>query len=890
MSGKGKGRGRGKAREPQPPQASGTGPPGASGSGAPGPSAAAAGPSSSSSYARAGGGSAAARAAPPPAAQSLARGMQTMNLGGAAAPGPSAGRPSPGGGNGRGASGPAGRGAVRGRRFVEGSIPVTRPSTLQTKQGSEGDPVGLLANYFRLTETPDWALLRYRVDIQPEEDLTHRRKNLLRVHKDFLGGYLFDGTVLYTINRITGPQNQVLTLVSHNEDKSQAYTISIRGTGEVQFGDFAYVQVFNVLMRSCISSLDLSLVGRDYYDVKAAVKEERFRLELWPGYKTSIRQHEKGILMCVEITHKVMRMETALDILKDCIQRDRDRYMNDFVKEVIGCIVLTKYNNRTYRIDDVDWQKKPTDTFMYRGEAISLVEYMKRKYQITIADHRQPLLISHARARDLRAGMAETIELIPEVCFLTGLTDQMRTNFPLMKALGVHTKVGPSNRIRKLLQFNERLHQSSQAMEQLKKFGMGLERNLVRIPGRVAQTEKILLGNQKFCTAGSNVDWARDVSKNPLLLTMHLSSWVFVVPSKWRRDAQAFAQTLCRVSSGMNFNVGPPEILEIQRDNAAEYAQALGQIMDHKVPQLIMCAVPNNRGDRYAVIKKKCCVDRAVPTQVIVTKNLNGEPRKTMSIATKVAIQLNCKIGGAPWSVPVPLSNLMVVGFDTCHDTASKSQSFGAMVASLDKAMSRYFSAVTPHTSGEELSNNFGLNIAKALRKYKDVNKALPNSILIYRDGVGEGQLPYVVSTELESIKSRLAIVYGSIPYKMTFVIVTKRINTRLFTESQQNPVPGTIVDDVVTDPEKYDFFLVSQSVREGTVSPTSFNVIHDGMELPCDRLQRLTYKMCHLYFNWAGTVRVPAPCQYAHKLAFLAGQALHREPHPALEDLLYFL
>lgn len=38
-----------------------------------------------------------------------------------------------------------------------------------------------------------------------------------------------------------------------------------------------------------------------------------------------------------------------------------------------------------------------------------------------------------------------------------------------------------------------------------------------------------------------------------------------------------------------------------------------------------------------------------------------------------------------------------------------------------------------------------------------------------------------------------------------------------------------------------------------------------------------LTYKMCHLYYNWPGTIRVPAPCQYAHKIAFLVGQSIHK-------------
>jgi argonaute-like protein implicated in RNA metabolism and viral defense len=42
-------------------------------------------------------------------------------------------------------------------------------------------------------------------------------------------------------------------------------------------------------------------------------------------------------------------------------------------------------------------------------------------------------------------------------------------------------------------------------------------------------------------------------------------------------------------------------------------------------------------------------------------------------------------------------------------------------------------------------------------------------------------------------------------------------------------------------------------------------------------------------YFS-QGTVRVPAPVQYAHKLAQLVGQNLHRPPHNDLDDLLYFL
>ncbi len=42
------------------------------------------------------------------------------------------------------------------------------------------------------------------------------------------------------------------------------------------------------------------------------------------------------------------------------------------------------------------------------------------------------------------------------------------------------------------------------------------------------------------------------------------------------------------------------------------------------------------------------------PSQVVLFKTITN--KGLMSIATKIAIQLNCKIGGAPWSVPIPAS------------------------------------------------------------------------------------------------------------------------------------------------------------------------------------------------------------------------------------------
>lgn len=69
----------------------------------------------------------------------------------------------------------------------------------------------------------------------------------------------------------------------------------------------------------------------------------------------------------------------------------------------------------------------------------------------------------------------------------------------------------------------------------------------------------------------------------------------------------------------------------------------------------------------------------------------------------------------------------------------------------------------------------------------------------------------------------------------------------------------------------RYDFFVVSQHVRQGTVSPTHYIVVHDEVGLPPERMQILSYKLTHLYYNWPGTVRVPAPCLVSPYKHFLS-------------------
>lgn len=157
--------------------------------------------------------------------------------------------------------------------------------------------------------------------------------------------------------------------------------------------------------------------------------------------------------------------------------------------------------------------------------------------------------------------------------------------------------------------------------------------------------------------------------------------------------------------------------------------------------------------------------------------------------------------------IDIPISGLMTVGYDVCHDPKNKNLSWGAMVATMDLRArnNEFFSAVNRHSNGEEMSNYLKMNMTKALHQFKQINGTLPVKIIFFRDGVGDGQIPYVVNHELKDLLEAMKQVYATnelpeVPF--LYMIVTKRVNTRIFFD-RRNPEPGTCVDDIITLPER---------------------------------------------------------------------------------------
>ena len=89
---------------------------------------------------------------------------------------------------------------------------------------------------------------------------------------------------------------------------------------------------------------------------------------------------------------------------------------------------------------------------------------------------------------------------------------------------------------------------------------------------------------------------------------------------------------------------------------ASIFAGAIKDIINSSNPQMIVCVVPSANKDIYDSIKRVCCVEFGIPSQVVTSNILNiNNVAKTKSVVTKVAIQINCKLGGEIWGVHLPV-------------------------------------------------------------------------------------------------------------------------------------------------------------------------------------------------------------------------------------------
>ncbi|KAK7070137.1 Piwi-like protein 1 [Halocaridina rubra] len=254
----------------------------------------------------------------------------------------------------------------------------------------------------------------------------------------------------------------------------------------------------------------MTQIGRHYFNSNEEVQNHKYRVSIWPGNISSIRQHENGILMVTDATHKFLRLDTIYDIMRQLRNRKPDNFKFLCGKQLLGMVVMTIYNQRTYRIDDIAWNLTATSKFSCQGEEITYLDYYQNNYQVRIKDPHQPLLMSKPKKKDLRRGNG-SIFLIPELCVATGISDDMRNDNSLMREFVDYTRMGPDKRVQAIRKFSSRLFENEKVKAELNHWGLEFSQELSKVRGRVLPPEIITQGSHYFSYNVAEPDWLKDV-------------------------------------------------------------------------------------------------------------------------------------------------------------------------------------------------------------------------------------------------------------------------------------------------------------------------------------------------------------------------------------------
>lgn len=91
--------------------------------------------------------------------------------------------------------------------------------------------------------------------------------------------------------------------------------------------------------------------------------------------------------------------------------------------------------------------------------------------------------------------------------------------------------------------------------------------------------------------------------------------------------------------------------MTIKRDDIKEWERELKKTSLDK--DFVIAILPRNTPEKYNIVKRILTTELGIPSQCIVSKTVQED--KIQSVLTKVVQQINTKMGGVVWKVPIDL-------------------------------------------------------------------------------------------------------------------------------------------------------------------------------------------------------------------------------------------
>ncbi|KAL3320560.1 argonaute 1 [Cichlidogyrus casuarinus] len=781
--------------------------------------------------------------------------------------------------------------------------------------GTEGRQIQLRANHFEI-RIPKGFFHHYDVQITPEKcprrinrEIIETMVNSIQYQKYFINRKpVFDGRRnMYTREPLPIGRDKVELEVSLPGDgRDRVFKIAIKHVSEVSI--FALEEALegrrqhipqdavislDVIMRH-LPSMQYTPVGRSFFQHPEGHDNPLGGgREVWFGFHQSVRPSQWKMMLNIDVSATAFyKAQPVIDFMYEVLEiQDRSdrRPLTDsarvkFTKEIKGLKVEITHAGqirRKYRVCNVTKRPASSQSFPLQTENggttdCTVARYFQERYNITLAYPHYPCLQVGQEQKHTYLPL-EVCCMVPGQRCIKKLTDLQTSTMIKATARSAPLREQEINNLVKKANFNSDQH--------LQAFHISVNPKMARIPGRVIQAPKIQYGgrNRAQATPQQGV-W--DMRGKQFFSGIEIRVWAiacFAHQRVVREDAlRQFYQQLQRISGDAGMPI-------LNQPAFCKYAVGQDQVepmfrfLKNTQPglQLIIVILPG-KTPVYAEVKRVGDIMFGLATQCVQAKNVNKTTPQTLS---NLCLKINVKLGGIN-SILVPnvrpgvfREPVIFLGADVTHPPAGdKSKpSIAAVVASMDAHPSRYSATVRVQSHRQEIIQELSSMVRDLLLQFYCATRFKPTRIIYYRDGVSEGQFTNVLNFELRAIREACLKLELAYQPGITFIVVQKRHHTRLFCandtdQGKSGNIPaGTTVDQIITHPTEFDFYLCSHAGIQGTSRPSHYHVLWDDNCFTADDIQNLTYQLCHTYVRCTRSVSVPAPAYYAHLVAFRA-------------------
>mmetsp|Transcript_34138 Transcript_34138/g.95988 ORF Transcript_34138/g.95988 Transcript_34138/m.95988 type:complete len:830 (+) Transcript_34138:88-2577(+) len=805
--------------------------------------------------------------------------------------------------------------------------------------GDAGKKCKLTANCFNLVFTPNCIIYHYKYSLSPSaKDAAEEQRAVqeawprLQLH---LGAFvvrcpcnIFSTTKLNIKDHLQIPVEADTKRGYGACEMSVALHKSYTG-GQMNSGTVGEAGVvIKHIVKRMAGQMMYQKVGRRYFNNSDAMEGKdggKPNLTIFSGFQVALSSlHGVGPQIQVDIMSRALHKRNIIESLTSGLDADAMNLKDVDVKaewrrRCLRATVVTLYNNRIYRIKAVNFEKNPTDKFeMYQREegkknTMSFLQFYMAYYNREIAEQRQPLLEAYPE-KD-----TERVFLVPELCAFTGMHDEMRKDKNMMGEALRLTKAAPLERLPAILSLAKDMAHGAvlgdasplpiQAVPKLMQdWRVALNQKPQEIDARIFEPLEVIFGGQKryVIEEGNFQRWMR----NGLQCPIRLDDWLFIYPETDVPVVDIWLRSLRDIAS-VAFTM---KMADPVRITCTDQRRDLVQLLEQKLTprtQMVLLLTPQADSKRvYQLFKTTTCTKYPCVTQVVKSETI----RKRTAIAavlSRIVLQINAKSCGPLWHIDLESTfteqifrgPAMVIGIDiyTSHD----GKQHVGFAGSLDSQCTEYYStasALDDTNKWQSMSVKLQDMVRNALLEFSRRNDGLlPEHIIVYRASVNQSEIPVIKAMEVGAIEVVLQAVKGGASgeaYKphLTFIAISKQAGIRFFAPSPnqdryKNPEPGTVIDTPYSRcGNMFSFYLINQAVGKGTAIPTHYVVIHDTADLGPNVLQNLSYKLSFLYYNYTGSIKMPAPAQYAKKIANLIGTSVRVDPHKRLLCTFFYL